>query len=164
MNVYQYIVSANPVKEQAKKVIDLLIKNGYNKPKDETQAEQMLRHFVKKGGEKALKAVMDLHPDKDYFLGDMDEKFKEFCACRGADGEVSSERIVPKNETKYNQDLANYKSEKSESEVYRRADGDKPKLWSDKTIQTVIIASSVLIGIGIIVATYYTVKTAKVGK
>lgn len=87
MTIYEYIARNNPI--GAKRVIESF---GYVVTQPKKMGDN-LRMLVAQEGEPALKAVVDLHPDKDLIL----EVFGNECGCKsgkdnflGADGLLQS--------------------------------------------------------------------------
>ena len=89
MNFYEYIAKANPV--GAKSVIQQF---GY-RVVDGRRMGENLRMLVAQEGEPALRAIAELHPDKDLIL-DVFAPKKEDCGCKkgesflGADATLTS--------------------------------------------------------------------------
>jgi hypothetical protein len=86
MTIYEYIARNNPV--GAKRTIESF---GYKVVNPKSMGDN-LRMLVAQEGEPALKAVVDLHPDKDLIL----EVYGNDCGCKdkenflGADGILQS--------------------------------------------------------------------------
>lgn len=84
VSVFKYIASQN-----SNGANSLLAKYGVSNGKSDKEIAYKLAVLVKKGGEDALKKVMDLHPDKEY-LSKKEDKFRSMCGCSvGADGFVN---------------------------------------------------------------------------
>jgi hypothetical protein len=87
VTIFKYIATQNPDAANT-----LLSKYGIRGGKTEKEIAYKLAVLVKKGGEDALKKIMDMHPDKEYLTKQVEEeKAKEktlsACGCSmGADG------------------------------------------------------------------------------
>jgi hypothetical protein len=68
ITIYEYYAYSCPQESY-----DLLSKDGYKRPQSPDELERQLKEYVNKNGEKGLKALAEIHPDKDLI--------KSVCEC-----------------------------------------------------------------------------------
>lgn len=76
ITIYEYYAYSCP-----QEAYDLLSKDngGYQRPQSPDELESQLKDYVNKNGEKGLKALAEIHPDKDLI--------KSICECSKSKGE-----------------------------------------------------------------------------